>query len=31
MYKESENNDKDDQENRDIERIKEKIKWERRD
>ncbi len=28
MYKESENNDKDDRENRDIERIKEKIKWE---
>ena len=28
MYKESENNDKDDRENRDIERIKEKIRWE---
>ena len=28
MYKESENNDKDDRENRNIERMKEKIKWE---
>jgi len=28
MYKDSGNNDKDDQEKRDIERLKEKIKWE---